>query len=118
MRGVGKRPTPPYKVRRWQTVVDDRHPHARIDILEARLSDVVSSVQDLAKIVKDVAAKPTGISWREVLATLATVIALYVGGTQIMDRTYKGLSAVSDYRIEQLEKENAALKRQLPNSPK
>lgn len=97
-------------------MVDDRHPHARIDILEARLSDVASSVQELTKIVKSVADRPTGISWREVLATLATVVAMYVGGTQIMDRTYKSLSGVSDYRIEQLEK--ALARSATPISPK
>ena len=88
-------------------MAEAKDPHSRLDVVDARLNLLADSVSEIATAVKQLAAKPDGISWREVLATLAAVAGFYLSITQISDRTIAGHTSLLGHRMTVLEEKVA-----------
>lgn len=76
----------------------------RLVVVETQLAQMQAGINDLTKAVRALADQPRQPPFKEIAATVAVCLGIvaYVGG--YLEGQFKKSTAVTEYRIEQLEK--------------
>ncbi len=100
------------------TVTPDSDTQTRVGVLEYSVRDLRNHVDSgfktihsgLAELTKAVAGKSAPIPFKEIAATVAVMLGIFVYVGQYLEGQYAKNIAVTQYRIEQLEKNVSKLK--------
>lgn len=100
------------------TVIPDSDTQTRVGVLEHSVRDLRNHVDSgfktihsgLAELTKAVAGKSTPIPFKEIAATVAVMLGIFAYVGQYLEGQYAKNIAVTQYRIEQLEKNVSKLK--------
>jgi len=94
------------------TAISDHDTQARVRVLEHSVTDLRNHVDSgfktihsgLAELTKAVAGKSAPIPFKEIAATVAVMLGIFAYVGQYLEGQYAKNIAVTQYRIEQLEK--------------
>jgi hypothetical protein len=76
----------------------------RVVAVETKLDAVIKAVGDLTAHIKEIAAKPQSIAWREIAVTAAAFLGLFAYVSSYLEGQYNKNIAVEKSRLELTEK--------------